>query len=71
MSQQQKYQAYTGFDDVDVLQREMNNQAGYHDQMKGMVNEFGGRETPNKQRYLGAIQDKLQRESAAPSSLPH
>ena len=38
--------------------------------MKGMVNEYGGRETPNKQRYLEAIQDKLQRESAAPSSLP-
>ena len=55
-------QQFTDVDDVDVLDREMKNKPNLYDGLRDLKNTYEARSTPNKNRNLAAIQNRLEYE---------
>lgn len=57
-----------GVDDIDVLQREMDNRPSYAQGLQNLTQEYAAKQDPNSAEYLGIIRRRLEHEAAGPKS---
>ena len=54
-AQQAQPETLSGFEDADILQRELNQQPNYYQNLQKMTDEYASKNMPRKDEMLGDI----------------